>query len=107
MVFSFRDSSTAASFPSSTSSPLHTIPVSSIFNTSSDPVRWLYTTAAIVAALLIVEQSVWRYKKRHLPGDSWTIPIIGRFADSLNPTLENYMKQWASGALSAVSVFNM
>lgn len=55
----------------------------------------------------MLEQTVYRYKKRHLPGAAWTIPIIGKFADSVSPTLENYMKQWLSGPLSAVSVFNM
>ena len=66
-----------------------------------------YTTLAIVFALLALEQSVYRYKKKNLPGDSWTIPIIGKFADSMKPTMEGYMKQWNSGALSALSVFNM
>lgn len=67
----------------------------------------MYTTVAIVLSLLVLEQSVYRYKKRHLPGDKWTIPIIGKFADSMKPTMEGYMKQWNSGALSAISVFNM
>jgi len=66
-----------------------------------------YTTLAIVFALLVLEQSVYRSKKKNLPGDSWTIPIIGKFADSMKPTMEGYMKQWNSGALSALSVFNM
>lgn len=42
-----------------------------------------------------------------MPGNKWTIPVIGAFADSLNPTLENYKRQWYSGALSCVSVFNI
>jgi len=69
------------------------------------------TTAATILtaiiSLLILEQVVYRSKKAHLPGDKWTIPVIGKFTDSLNPTLSNYKKQWYSGALSAVSVFNM
>ena len=64
--------------------------------------NWFYTTAAIVLSLLALEQTVYRYKKRHLPGDKWTIPIIGKFADSMNPTMEGYIKQWQSGALSAL-----
>ncbi len=68
---------------------------------------WTYTTFAILLALLALEQSVYRYKKKHLPGDKFTLPIIGKFADSMKPTMENYMKQWNSGALSALSVFNM
>jgi C-22 sterol desaturase len=67
----------------------------------------LATGLAIIGTLLILEQAVYRMKKKHLPGSAWTIPIIGKFADSLNPTLEGYKKQWESGALSAISVFNM
>lgn len=69
------------------------------------------TTAAtiltVIISLLILEQAVYRAKKQHLPGDKWTIPIIGKFADSLNPSIVKYKKQWYSGALSAVSVFNI
>ena len=66
-----------------------------------------FTTAAVVFALLILEQAVYRSKKASLPGARWTIPIIGKFASSVNPTLEGYKKQWAMGELSAISVFNM
>lgn len=96
--------------PSSTSPPpLYSsinIPTALSF-ASGKSATWLYTTVAIVLALLALEQSVYRYKKSHLPGDRWTIPIIGKFADSVNPTMQGYMKQWNSGALSAISVFNM
>ncbi|EKM83625.1 hypothetical protein AGABI1DRAFT_66440 [Agaricus bisporus var. burnettii JB137-S8] len=68
---------------------------------------WFYTTFGIIGGLLALEQAVYRYKKRHLPGDSWTIPVIGRFADSMSPTMEGYQKQWDSGPLSVVSVFNI
>lgn len=88
----------------------------SLFNATSSQVistvqgstwSWLYTTAAIVGGLLALEQAVYRYKKGRLPGAKWTIPVIGKFADSVSPTIENYKKQWDSGPLSAVSVFNM
>lgn len=95
--------------PSSTASPpLYSFPSSSVFTflRGTTP-RWFYTTAAIVASLLLLEQLVYRYKKRHLPGAAWTIPLIGKFADSVSPSMECYKKQWDSGALSAVSVFNM
>ena len=68
---------------------------------------WLYTLLAVLFTLLALEQSIYRYKKSHLPGATWTIPIIGKFADSLNPTMEGYIRQWNAGDLSAVSVFNM
>jgi C-22 sterol desaturase len=67
----------------------------------------IFTTLSIAGALLLLEQAVYRSKKGKLPGDSWTIPVIGKFADSLKPTLEGYQKQWDSGELSALSVFNM
>lgn len=72
-----------------------------------DPSSIVYAALAVIASLLILEQTVYWQKKSHLPGPSWTIPIIGKFADSRNPTLENYQKSWDSGPLSAVSVFNM
>ncbi|EGO02827.1 hypothetical protein SERLA73DRAFT_176236 [Serpula lacrymans var. lacrymans S7.3] len=106
---SHRQHSVLATMPSSTSDPLlHNIPIPSFLTSaSSESFTWLYTTAALICALLVLEQSVYRYKKRHLPGSSWTIPIIGKYADSLKPTMEGYMAQWNSGALSAVSVFNI
>jgi len=73
----------------------------------SDKPALFITSFAVILALLILEQSVYRAKKGTLPGSTWTIPIIGKFADSVNPTLEGYKKQWASGELSALSVFNM
>ncbi|KAG7450139.1 cytochrome P450 [Guyanagaster necrorhizus] len=101
------DSSRSASIPSSSSGASH-YAFPSVFAFSSSPsATWLVTTTVILASLLILEQSVYRYKKRHLPGDKWTIPIIGKFADSMKPTMEGYMKQWNSGALSAISVFNI
>ncbi len=68
---------------------------------------WIYTTAAVLVSLLVLEQVVYRYKKGILPGDAWTIPLIGKFANSMNPTMEGYLKQWDLGDLSALSVFNM
>src|SRR5882762_744715 len=109
MASYFRGYSPSASMPSSTVTPsLSGIQVPSFLKLTSGPTAtWLYTTGAVFLALLILEQSLYRHKKQHLPGDKWTIPIIGKFADSMKPTMEGYMKQWNSGALSAISVFNM
>lgn len=95
------DRSASASVSASTFAPPYSVPLPS--GSSS----WLYTSLVVVLTLLALEQSVYRYKKRHLPGAKWTIPIIGKFADSLKPTMEGYMRQWNAGDLSAVSVFNM
>jgi C-22 sterol desaturase len=104
----FKGPSSAAVAASSTSSPLYSFPTAFSFPFKApESFTWLYTTAAILFALLALEQTVYRVKKRHLPGDNWTIPIIGKFADSMKPTMEGYKKQWDSGVLSAISVFNM
>ena len=104
----FEHFSASVSEPSVTSSThFSSVQFPTILSSASNAITWTYTTFAIVLTLLVLEQSVYRYKKRHLPGDKWTIPIIGKFADSTKPTMEGYMKQWNSGALSALSVFNM
>lgn len=41
---------------------------------------WVTSILVVVATLLVLEQSVYRYKKAHLPGAKWTIPVIGKFA---------------------------
>jgi sterol 22-desaturase len=107
---SFFHNVSAAWMPSSTSQPplYSSVNIPSVLSfTTGQSAIWLYTTVAIILALLALEQSVYRYKKAHLPGDKWTIPIIGKFADSVNPSMQAYKKQWSSGDLSAVSVFNM
>jgi sterol 22-desaturase len=103
----FKILSASVSVPSPTSLAHFSNQLPCLLTSVSNAATWSYTTLAIIFALLALEQSVYRYKKKHLPGDSWTIPIIGKFADSMKPTMEGYMKQWNSGALSALSVFNM
>lgn len=84
---------------------LRTLPIQLPQQVTSGSV-W-YAVGAVVASLLVLEQAVYRSKKAHLPGPAWTIPLIGKFVDSRYPTLEKYISSWKSGALSAVSVFNM
>lgn len=107
MASALRDRSSSAVVPSITADVLDHISIPSFLSAPAGTATWLYTTIAIVFGLLALEQSVYRYKKRHLPGDNWTIPVIGKFADSMKPTMEGYLRQWNSGALSALSVFNM
>ncbi|KAF9015447.1 cytochrome P450 sterol C22-desaturase [Cyathus striatus] len=108
MAFNIMDRSASASIPSSTSQPpLYSFSLPSFLIPKGQSSSWLYTTFAIVASLLILEQAVYRIKKRHLPGDPLTIPLIGKFLNSLYPTMDGYKKQWDSGALSAISVFNI
>lgn len=103
-----RDYTTSAGYPASTAaSSFNPADVKTGLLAEVSPRSLLATGLAVIGALLVLEQTVYRLKKQHLPGAAWTIPIIGKFADSLNPTLEGYKRQWNSGALSAVSVFNM
>lgn len=95
--------SVSASLPSAFASS----PFGKLASEPSTTATFFYTSVAIVVTLLAIEQGIYRYKKQNLPGPKWTIPVIGKFLDSLNPSLPNYMKQWQSGALSALSVFNM
>ncbi|BGP45698.1 RNA polymerase C-22 sterol desaturase [Rhodotorula kratochvilovae] len=60
-------------------------------------VEWTYKTVAtsvlaVVVSLLVAEQLLWRSRKQHLPGHAWQIPVIGQFAESLNPTMEAYKR---------------
>ena len=57
--------------------------------------------------MCIRDRVVYRRKKGGLPGPTWTIPVIGKFADSLRPSLEKYQEGWNSGALSVASVFHI
>ena len=103
---------TVSSYSSSASVPSSTAPSHDAF---APPTVWdflgrhpgLVTALTIILSLLVLEQSVYRSKKQKLPGSPWTIPLIGKFMDSMNPTLEGYQRQWDSGELSAISVFNM
>lgn len=70
-------------------------------------VQLTFTVLAVIVTLLCAEQVIYRWKKGGLPGSAWTIPIIGKFADSLRPSLEKYQEGWNSGALSVASVFNI
>ncbi|CAD6580030.1 MAG: RNA polymerase C-22 sterol desaturase [Cyphobasidiales sp. Tagirdzhanova-0007] len=67
---------------------------------------WTTSILVVVVSLLVLEQSVYRHKKAHLPGAKWTIPIIGKFADSLKPSMSAYHQTWAY-PLTATSVFNI
>ncbi|TNY20659.1 cytochrome P450 [Rhodotorula diobovata] len=74
-------------------------------------VEWTYKTIAtsvlaVVVTLLLAEQALWRSRKQTLPGHAWQIPVIGQFAESLNPSMEAYKRSWAT-PLASVSVFNI
>jgi hypothetical protein len=82
-------------------------PRASLFFPPAEPLTVALAVLAVVASALIYEQLNYQRKKAGLPGPRWTIPVIGKFADSLNPSLEKYMEGWNSGPLSVASVFHM
>jgi C-22 sterol desaturase len=100
-------SSAAAAFPTATDNPLKRIPLAEKFQPFVVERPALSAFIVGFISLLILEQTVYRSKKGDLPGDKWTIPLVGRFLNSMHPTLEKYRKQWDSGPLSCVSVFNI
>ena len=61
---------------------------------------------AIIISILIFDQVRYLLYKQNIAGPKFTIPIMGAFLDSMNPTFENYLAQWNSGPLSCVSVFH-
>lgn len=83
--------------------------ISSLYDAfmTASPTTVALSIATIIVTGLLYEQYRYQTKKAGLPGPKWTIPIIGKFADSLNPTMENYIKGWNSGPLSVASVFHM
>eukprot|EP01118_Nematostelium_gracile_P018137 TRINITY_DN7964_c0_g1_i1.p1 TRINITY_DN7964_c0_g1~~TRINITY_DN7964_c0_g1_i1.p1 ORF type:complete len:496 (-),score=140.44 TRINITY_DN7964_c0_g1_i1:89-1576(-) len=64
-------------------------------------------TAAVVTILtiLILDQWNWRRKKGNLVGPAFMTPLIGKLWDSIHPDFEKYKQMWASGEMTATSVF--
>lgn len=48
----------------------------------------------------------YRMMKADLAGDSWKMPFVGPFFESVKPTFSKYHQKWLSGPLSCVSVFH-
>ncbi|KIO34301.1 hypothetical protein M407DRAFT_240632 [Tulasnella calospora MUT 4182] len=95
----------SATIPASTSVPSFVSTTAAYEALSS--YKGLISVAVVVFTILALEQAVYRAKKGSLPGSPWTIPIIGKFMDSMNPTIEGYISQWNQGPLSALSVFHI
>jgi hypothetical protein len=45
-------------------------------------------------------------RKGSIAGPPFKIPLMGPFIQALHPKFDAYLKQWASGPLSCVSVFH-
>jgi C-22 sterol desaturase len=73
----------------------------------ASPLSIAATVLVVILTLLACEQIIYRRRKAHLPGPSWTVPVLGKFLDSMNPSMSNYMKGWNSGPLSVASVFHI
>ncbi|GJN88232.1 hypothetical protein Rhopal_001197-T1 [Rhodotorula paludigena] len=101
-------SSSYVAAPASTPSQLHAAIGKLAASLPELPqVEWTAKTIAtsvlaVVVTLLIAEQALWRSRKQQLPGHAWQIPVIGQFAESLNPTMEAYKRSWST-PLASVS----
>lgn len=60
----------------------------------------------LFAAAVVYDQMSYRMQKKHLAGDSWKIPFVGPFFESVKPSFDRYYAKWQSGSLSCVSVFH-
>ncbi|CAK1361478.1 Cytochrome P450 61 [Cercospora beticola] len=70
------------------------------------PVSWFGVFLTVFLAAVIYDQISYWQLKGPLAGDSWKIPFIGPFLDSVNPEFGKYYTKWLSGPLSCVSVFH-
>ncbi|KAK5138466.1 hypothetical protein LTR08_000052 [Meristemomyces frigidus] len=60
----------------------------------------------LLATAVVYDQVSYRINKANLAGDTWKIPFVGPFLESVNPEFEGYRRKWLSGSLSCVSVFH-
>ncbi|KAM7212912.1 Cytochrome P450 [Rhypophila decipiens] len=66
---------------------------------------WQYVVTFLLG-LMVYDQVVYLRQKGSIAGPRFKIPLVGPFAQALDPKWEGYLKQWASGPLSCVSIFH-
>lgn len=49
---------------------------------------------------------MYLWRKGPIAGPMFKIPFMGPFVQALHPKFDSYVKQWATGPLSCVSVFH-
>ncbi|KAI4851928.1 cytochrome P450 [Aureobasidium sp. EXF-8845] len=82
-----------------------------IFSRSECLSTWQSITLLLVG-LVVYDQGDHSYpllyikRKGSIAGPSFKIPFMGPFLQALEPKFDSYLKQWASGPLSCVSVFH-
>ncbi|KAH8896887.1 sterol desaturase [Thozetella sp. PMI_491] len=69
---------------------------------------WTTTQIVVTVFLTLVayDQFMYQYRKGSIAGPMFKIPFMGPFIQALHPKFSEYLKQWASGPLSCVSVFH-
>lgn len=75
---------------------LSSLAPANIVNGASAPGGWVTSLLVVVLSLLVLEQSVYRYKKKHLPGAKWTIPVIGKFAGGCRLVEARHNASWVA-----------
>ncbi|KAK4214424.1 cytochrome P450 [Rhypophila decipiens] len=66
---------------------------------------WQYVVTFLLG-LMVYDQVMYLQQKGSIAGPRFKIPLVGPFAQALDPKWEGYLKQWASGPLSCVSIFH-
>ncbi|TVY73473.1 Cytochrome P450 [Lachnellula suecica] len=70
---------------------------------------WTSGWSLVVTILIILvtyDQVMYQWRKGSLAGPIFKIPFMGPFIQALYPKFEEYEAQWASGALSCLSIFH-
>ncbi|KAK4505846.1 hypothetical protein PRZ48_003811 [Zasmidium cellare] len=73
---------------------------------NASPVSWFGVFLTLFLAAVVYDQMSYWSHKGPLVGDSWKIPFVGPFFDSVKPSFDKYYTKWMSGPLSCVSVFH-
>ncbi|KAL4881674.1 cytochrome P450 61 [Aspergillus karnatakaensis] len=66
---------------------------------------WQYAVTFLLG-VVAYDQVMYIWRKGSIAGPSFKIPLMGPFIQALYPKFPAYLKQWASGPLSCLSIFH-
>jgi C-22 sterol desaturase len=74
-----------------------------VINQLANPWTLIFT---LLSMAVIYDQTVYIWRRQGIVGPAFKIPFMGPFLQSIDPKFHEYVRQWASGPLSCVSVFH-
>ncbi|KAH6662596.1 cytochrome P450 [Halenospora varia] len=75
-------------------------------STILDNISGWQIAVTVLLALVAYDQFMYIWRKGSIAGPMFKVPFMGPFLQALNPKFGAYKEQWASGALSCVSIFH-